>query len=336
MSRSRPPSRATVPLVFATDLGGTKVAAAFVEADGTIVARVTQPVDRSGPNAPVRQIAALATTLGRQTGRRFGAAAVAVPGLVRPSGTVWAPNLAWGQVPLRRLLEKTLSVPVIVESDRNAAVLGEAWRGAGRGRADIVALVVGTGIGAGILSGGRLVRGAHELSGCAGWVIVTEQSETEGGRPPPLESLAAGPAIARAGRVLAENGRSRRLLSLAGERGPSALTAEQVAMAARAGDVAAREIFARAGRLLGYAAGNLISLFDPEVLVIGGGLAGAADLFLDELKRAALTTCQPLNANRVRLVASRLGADANLLGAASLAWSALRPPPSRRRATAPL
>jgi glucokinase len=335
MPRTRTSPSSASATVFAADLGGTKLAAGLVEADGSIVARVTEPVDRSGPHAPVVQIATLAAALASDSGRRLAAAAVAVPGLVRPSGTVWAPNLAWGQIPLQRLLEKKLGVPAIVESDRNAAVLGEAWLGAARGHTDVVAIVVGTGIGVGILGGGRLLRGAHELSGCGGWMIVSEQPDPETGRPLPLESLAAGPAIARAGGRAAEAGESKRLLSLAGERGPSALTALQVAKAARAGDRAALAIFWRAGRLLGYGIGNLISLFDPQVVVIGGGLAGAADLFLGELKAAALSTCQPLNARRVRIVVSRLGADANLLGVASLAWPGRHASPAVPRRSPP-
>jgi glucokinase len=325
MPRTRPSPRSSAhALVFAADLGGTKLAAGIVEADGSILARASVPVDRSGPHAPIAQVTALAAILTKEAGRPFCAAAVAVPGLVRPSGTVWAPNLAWGRVPLQRLLERRLAVPTAVESDRNAAVLGEAWRGAGRGRSDVVAVVIGTGIGVGILSGGRLVRGAHELSGCGGWMVVSEQPDPETGRPLPLETLAAGPAIARAARTAAEAGQSKRLLSLA-EGGAEALTALQVADAARAGDDVARRIFARAGRLLGYGIGNLVSVFDPEVVVVGGGLAGAADLFLDDLREAALSTCQPIAARQVRVVVSRLGGDANLLGAARLAWSRLRP-----------
>ena len=91
--------------------------------------------------------------------------AVAVPGLVRPDGTVWAPNLpGWEQIPLAKNLASALGIPVQVESDRNAAILGECWVGAARGKSDAIALMIGTGIGAGILSGGHIIRGAHQLS----------------------------------------------------------------------------------------------------------------------------------------------------------------------------
>jgi glucokinase len=147
--------------IVAMDIGGTKIAAGVVDRRGTIRRRVEEPVDGS-----VDQIVRIIESLEASP----EATGIAVPGLVRRDGTVWAPNLpGWEDVPLARLLKRRLRVPVLVESDRNAVVLGEAWRGAARGKRDVVALIVGTGIGAGILSGGHIVRGAHELSGCAGW-----------------------------------------------------------------------------------------------------------------------------------------------------------------------
>src|ERR1043166_5623375 len=114
---------------------------------------------------------------GKKPKQVFAAAAVAVPGLVRPNGTVWAPNLpGWNALPLASRLRQSLGLPVVVESDRNAAVVGDCWRGAARGKSDVIVLMIGTGIGAGILSGGRIVRGAHELSGCAGWLTVMREN----------------------------------------------------------------------------------------------------------------------------------------------------------------
>ena len=269
--------------VIAVDLGGTKVAAARVTSRGTIRHRVEEPVDRSDV---VGQIARIVRNL---DGDAIG---IAVPGLVRRDGTVWAPNLPeWDRVPLASLIRRKARRPVFVESDRNAAVVGESWRGAAQGKADVISLIIGTGIGAGILSAGRIVRGAHELSGCVGWMVVTDETNAETPRCGSLEALAAGPAIGGVD------------------------TADR----ARNGVVQAQKAFARAGRLLGYAVANLISLFDPEVIVLTGGLTGAADLYLDELKRAARERAQPLSSPDVEIVVTRLGADANLLGVARLA-----------------
>jgi len=287
--------------VAAIDLGGTKLAAAVVSATGHISKQRTLEVNSASSLAPLHQILAVARELigAQKRTERISAIGVAIPGLVRRDGTVWAPNLkGWKRMPLARRLKRALGLPVVVESDRNAAVLGETWFGAARGKNDAIVLMLGTGIGAGIWSGGRLVRGAHELSGCAGWMVVADSYGTEAQQLGQLESLAAGPAIARAA---------------------GAVNAQHVAEAARRGDPAAIQVYRDAGRVLGYAVANLVSLFDPEVVVIGGGLAKASDLFLEVLATAAKQRAQPIAGKRVRIVRSPLGSQANLLGVARLA-----------------
>jgi len=257
--------------VMAFDLGGTKIAAGIVDVKGRIRGRVEEPVEKSDP---VAQIVRLTENLDAE----IDAVGVAVPGLVRRDGTVWAPNLpGWDRVPLAKMLRRKLRVPVFVESDRNATVLGEAWRGAARGKSDVIALIVGTGIGAGILSDGRIVRGAHELSGCAGWMVVSDETNEHTARVGSLEALAAGPALAR------------------------------------------HKDIGRIGELLGIAVANLISLFDPEVVVLTGGVTGSADKFVDILIQNARRRAQPLSAPQVEIVVSKLQSDANLLGVARMA-----------------
>jgi glucokinase len=305
--------------IFAADLGGTKCSAAIVDRKGRIVRCRTVPVDLSSPSGPVLQIRQLAGDLaeGKGPAKAFAAAAVAVPGLVRRNGTVWAPNLpGWERMPLASRLRRLLGVPVIVESDRIAAVLGECWKGAARGKSDVILLMIGTGIGAGILSGGRVVRGAHELSGCAGWLTVTREEISEAAGRGELESLAAGPAIAGAAQERLRKGEESSLSQL----NATELTAQDVAAAARQGDELARDVFRRAGRYLGFAVANLVSLLDPEVVVIGGGMAAAADLYLDSLKEAMIERAQPLAARQVKVSVSKLGSKVNLLGCARLAW----------------
>lgn len=256
--------------IVAIDLGGTKIAAGVVDRRGMIRNRIAEPVEAD----PIDQIIRIVQSMEKSP----EAVGVVVPGLVRPDGTVWAPNLqGWESVPLARLLKRRLRVPVFVESDRNAVVLGEAWRGAARGKRDVVALIVGTGIGAGILSGGRIVRGAHELSGCAGWLVVTDETNENTARCGSLEALAAGPALSR------------------------------------------HKDFGRVGELLGLAVANLISVFDPEVVVLTGGVTTAADRYLDILVQNARRRAQPLSAPQVEIIVSTLQGDANLLGVAKMA-----------------
>jgi glucokinase len=305
--------------VFAVDLGGTKCSAAVIDRKGRVVSSRTVPVALRTPSAPVLQIQQLAEELagGKSPAKAFAAAAVAVPGLVRRNATVWAPNLpGWERMPLASRLHRSLGVPVIVESDRIAAVLGECWKGAARGKSNVILLMIGTGIGAGILCGGRVLRGAHELSGCAGWLTVTREDVPGVSGQGELESLAAGPAIARAAQERLRSGEESSLSRLK----VAEITSPDVAAAARQGDPLARDIFQRAGRYLGFGVANLVSLLNPEIVVIGGGMAAAADLYLDSLKKAMFERAQPLAVRQVKISVSRLGNRVNLLGCARLAW----------------
>ena len=304
---------------LAVDLGGTKCSAAVVDRKGKIISRRSLPVDVRSPLGPVFQIVQLAKDLagGKKPEDAYVAIAVAVPGLIRRDGTVWAPNLpGWKRMPLAKRLTRSLGIPVRVESDRNVAVLGECWLGAARGKSDAIVLMIGTGIGAGILSGGRIIRGAHELSGCAGWLTVTPEDVYAAQGRGELESMVAGPAIAWHAQQRLQDGETSSLAQL----DVSKITTHDVAAAARQGDRLAADIFNRAGRLLGFAVANLVSLLDPEVVILGGGMAAVADLYLGPLQKAMLERAQPLAAKRVRVVVSKMAETVNLLGCARLAW----------------
>jgi glucokinase len=308
--------------VLAVDLGGTKCSAAMIDRRGHIVHGVTQAVDLSSPSAPVVQIRKLAEDLAKPGKPKdvFAATGIAVPGLVRAGGTVWAPNLpGWSRMPLAKRLQRSLELLITVESDRNCAVLGECWRGAARGKSDVVVVMIGTGIGAGILSGGRLLRGAHELSGCAGWLTITGDEMPGSATIGELESLVGGPAIALAARKRLQLGET----SILSKYEVSQLTSHEVADAARQGDRVAMEIFQRVGRLLGFGIANIVSLFDPQIVVLGGGIGRLSDLYLQCLRSAMLERAQPLSARQVRIVSTKLGDKANLLGCARLAWESV-------------
>jgi glucokinase len=320
--------------VFAADLGGTKCSAATVDRIGRVLCCRKVPVNLTSASAPILQICQLAEEFaqGQKPTKAFAAAAIAVPGLVRQTGTVWAPNLpGWTRMPLARRLQRLLGIPVAVESDRIAAIVGESWLGAARGKSDAILLMIGTGIGAGILSGGHIIRGAHELSGCAGWMTITRESPRDAAHLGELESLVAGPAIARAARERLLKGEESSLSRL----NPAQITARDVAAAARRHDKLALNIFSRCGNLLGSAVANLVSLFDPQIVILGGGVGEAADLYLELVQRAMLERAQPLAAGRVKLTVSRLGPTTNLLGCARLAWelAGIRPLRSHEKGT---
>jgi glucokinase len=284
------------------DLGGTKIAAARVEDTGRITHWLQAPTPPAGGIAVIDTIAHL---LGQLPAKGACAVGVDVPGLAHPSGVVWAPNIqGWARMPLAGILAERMQLPVLVDSDRNAFVTGEAWKGSAKGCRDVVFLTVGTGIGAGIISGGRLIRGHGELSGCAGWMAVRDRFRRGYESVGCLEFHAAGPGIARAaGRIFTEP-----------------VTAREVVKLAHAGDARAQRLLAEAGHYLGLALANLVDILNPEMIVIGGGVAAAGNLLLDPARRTLRQWAQPLAVKQVRIARSRLGARAGVLGAARLCF----------------
>lgn len=288
--------------VLAADIGGSKIAAARVSDGGRITHHLAAPTPTPGGIAVVEAVVALLSRLSRTGVLGLG---VDVPGLTYPDGHVWAPNISgWKKMPLGRILRREFGLPVLVESDRNAFVVGEAWRGAARNRRDVVFVAVGTGIGAGILAGGRLLSGRGGLAGAVGWMAVRDEFLSEYKSVGCLEAHAAGPGIARAA--------SRPF-------GRSVGTPDLVRMAKR-GDEKAKQVLRRAGHYLGLGLANLVSTLNPEMIVVGGGVAGAGELLLAPARETMRRWAQPLATKQVRVVRSRLGGRAALLGVAKLTF----------------
>ena len=291
------PGRGPAPQVLAVDLGGTKTASALVDGGGVISGKTKVTAERH-PEATVRQIVAAAERT------RPDAIGIIVPGIYDPGdGTAWAPNLwGWDHVPLKAMLSARLAVPVAIESDRAGYVAGEQWMGVARGLRDVVFVAVGTGIGAGIMSGGQLLTGAHGIAGAAGWFALDPRWRNEYGETGCWEAESAGPAVARRAGVE---------------------TAEAAVAAARGGDAKARAAFEHAACYLAMGIANLISVLDPEMVVLGGGLMRAADLLLDRIRAEVPRWAQPVAARKVAIELTALGEDAGLLGAARLAFMSL-------------
>jgi glucokinase len=291
-------------VVLAIDLGGTKTSFAVIDSDGVVRSRSKRPSHESGTAVGYDALAASAAETVRAAGVQWAdvrTAGVVVPGIYNPAtGRAWAPNL-WGRddVPLLGELRSRLPVPVVIDSDRSGYVLGEQWQGAARDCTDVVFLAVGTGIGAGILSHGRLVRGSGGIAGAVGWFALDPRWREDYGRTGGFEAEAAGPALARRF---------------------NAAEAEDVVAAARRGDPAARRAVDETVEWLAMGTANLISAFNPQVVVLGGGLMQASDLFLEPVRRGVRRWAQPLAAEQCRIELTRLGEDAALLGAARLAF----------------
>jgi glucokinase len=225
---------------------------------------------------------------------------VVIPGIYNPRrGTAWAPNLwGWDPVPVRKALEAKLPVPVVISSDRSGYVLGEEWLGVAKGLEDVVFVAVGTGIGAGILCGGRLLEGAHGIAGAVGWMALPGTWNPKYAQTGCWEWEAADPALAR-----------RAGLD----------SAESVVEKARAGDSRALAAIRETADFLAMGVANLISVFDPDMVVLGGGLMQAGDLLFEEIRAGVPRWAQPIAVQHVQIALTHLGEDAGLLGAARLA-----------------
>jgi glucokinase len=314
----------------AVDVGGTKIAAALFTPEGEISAATKTSLDRSGGDAAADQVAAAVADLAAAAVSAAGslrAVGLCVPGIAyAASGKVWAPNIpGWDQYPLLERMRRRLSpfhVPLVLESDRSAYVAGEAWKGAAAGARDAVFLAVGTGIGAGIMAGGRIVHGHEDIAGAVGWFGLDPDFKPEYASMGSFEAEASGNSVARKARSLLASGRSSLLLDLAGG-AVEAVTAETVAEAARRGDPLAAEVVAGVVTYLGMGVANIVSLLNPEVVVLGGGLFQAADLFFEPVRREFKRWAQPQAARSVKIELSALGERAGLFGCGKLAWERL-------------
>ena len=310
--------------VIAIDLGGTKIAAALVSETGEIRARGHVLLGGRGGNDVAALIVGLCREMLASPDRRTDevtGVGVAVPGIYRADrGTVWAPNVPeWDDYPLGTELREALgpALTVTIDSDRAAYILGESWNGAARGARDAIFLAVGTGIGAGILVDGRVLRGHADIGGAIGWLALDRpfrDAYTECGC---FEYHASGPGLTSVARDLLATtpGYGGELRGL----GPSELTTMRLFEAYDRGDEIASRVLHEAIDFWGMAAANLVSLFNPETIVFGGGVFGPAVRFLDEIRAEATRWAQPISMRQVEFVASTLGGDAGLYGAARLA-----------------
>ena len=290
-------------IVLAVDLGGTKLACAAVNGRGELLAERRAPIEKAGLAETMRQVAEAGAGVLKSAGlawEAIHAAGIIVPGIFDArTGNAWAPNL-WGldEAPLAEEAARVLPVASKIDSDRAGYVLGEQWLGVAQGLSDVVFLAVGTGIGAGIISGGRLIRGAGGIAGAVGWFALNPQLEDIYRQTGCWESESAGPGVARKAGFD---------------------TAELAVAAARSGDSQARLAIEEAADYLAMGIANIVSILNPEMVVLGGGLMTAGDLFLPRIRERVGLWAQPVAIRRTRIELSALGGRAGLLGAARLA-----------------
>ncbi|TVT05966.1 ROK family protein [Amycolatopsis bartoniae] len=307
------------------DVGGTSVRAAVVDEQGSILDtdRVGTP---SEEDALEDAIAGVIEEL-RNRHEDVGAVGLAVAGFVANdrNTVMFAPHLAWRAAPVADRIAKRVDLPVTLEHDANAAALGEHRFGAARGTRVAALVAIGTGIGAGLLLEGEIYRGAYGVAPELGHLTVVP-----GGRACPCgkygcwERYCSGTALAAtAVELLARHPGQSTVLARETSGDPGSITGRRVAGAARDGDPIAQRAVAELAKWLGEGLALVADVFDPEIVVIGGGVSGSAPLFLDEAREhytAAITGARHRPLARIRT--AHLGDDAAMVGAAALALEA--------------
>jgi glucokinase len=306
------------PTVLAIDIGGTKMACALIDANGTLLA--AERIATSTSSDPEVLYAPLEQACrGLLQHADIQAIGVGCGGPMRyPSGVVSPLNIpGWREFPLRDRLISAFELPTTVDNDAKALALGERWRGAGHGSRNMLGMVVSTGVGGGIILDGRLLHGESGNSGHVGHIIVWPGGPPCGcGARGCVEGIASGSGLTRRlGAAIAE-GQSTRL--------PSGASAADIAVAARTGDALAQELFRTAGEAVGRGVASAAALLDLERVVIGGSIALHAWDLLGPPLEAELRASACLDFTReVRLVRAELGDQAGLFGAAQLALALL-------------
>jgi glucokinase len=317
-------------LTIGIDVGGTKIAAGVVDEHGTIGARTHRDTPADSVDATAVAICDAAAEL--IAGHEVEAVGIGAAGFVSSdrSTVLFAPNLAWRDEPLGARVSATLKIPVVVENDANAAAWGEFAFGAAKHVEHMLCLTVGTGIGGGVVIGGEMLRGAYGVAAELGHMRVVPGGHRCGcGSRGCLEQYASGRALVREARAQAESGSiaAAQMLSVCGITDPGELTGPMITEAAMAGDPCAVELLEDLGRWLGEGLASLATMFDPTLIVIGGGVSAAKDLLMKSAE-VAFEKVLPAKSNRPHpaFTLAELGNDAGLIGAADLAR---RPAPTQ-------
>ncbi|WP_218671333.1 ROK family transcriptional regulator [Microbispora sp. GKU 823] len=318
--------------VVGVDIGATGMEIGVADLSGRVLESVEEPVDiADGPEVIMARVEQLVDGLLARAveGRSVWGIGVGVPGPVEfATGLPVSPPImpGWDGYPIRDRLSRRYDAPTWVDNDVNLLALGELRTNPTIGDAqDLLYVKIGTGIGAGLVSGGRLHRGTNGCAGDIGHIAVPEAENVicRCGNAGCLEAVAGGAALAREGRRLAESGGSRVLAEILAAKGT--LTTADVTVAAGRGDAAARALLARAGRLVGTALATLVSFYNPALVVLGGGVVSAGDHVLAAIREAVYRRSLPLATRTLRIEPTSLG-EAGLAGAVHLVLDELFTP----------
>ena len=311
--------------VLAVDLGGTSFRVAVIDRGGNILGcqRDETRAHEGQQKVLWRLFQAVRLVMAQVSTHGIVAIGLATPGPVSPVQGVLltAPKLPeWRNVPLKALLEREFGITAFVNNDANLAALGESKIGAGKNLQHLVYITWSTGIGGGIIVDGKLFLGAHGLAGELGHIVVEPGGPICGcGNPGCLEAVASGSAIARMAREALARGAVSSMTALYNGR-HSAITAEAVAQAAAGGDTVAQGILHRAATYMGMGVVNLIHLFDPQRVIIGGGISNIGEPVFGPVRQMVDQYTMPNFVKGSEVVPAQLGDNAGLLGASVWAF----------------
>lgn len=308
------------------DIGGTKIELACVDADGKILHRKKIPSNVAmGPDAIQKDIVDVVKELEGIIGKKAVAVGLGMAGQIIPSTGVvkFAPNLRWHNVPLQGNLSKALNLPVTITNDVRAATWGEWFHGSGRGCQDLVCIFIGTGIGGGIVSGGRILTGANNSAGELGHVVIKINGPacTCGNRGC-LEALAGGWAVAKQAQVLIEEdpNKGAAVLKLANDRLMD-VTPHHVLEAATAGDPLASQLVENVIEAITAGCVGFVNAFNPSRLILGGGLGSALPNLVAKVEAGVRKQALLSATENLEVMSAGLQNDAGVVGAATLALS---------------
>jgi glucokinase len=308
-------------IVIGMDLGGTKLSGALFTREGDIIHKQENLLEgKEGPEvgAMVLQQLAELDEYARNGHFQLHSVGICIPGISNPSsGCVWAPNIpGWEAYPLHREIKNSLSnsdVPVSIESDRNCSILGEIWKGSAQGCSNVIFMAVGTGIGIGIVANGQIINGSDGIAGAIGWLALDRPYLSDYDHCGQFEFYASGTGISRNAESLLKQGIKSEYLQ-AGE-----VSTMDVFTAYTNKDQVAIKVMEQSIEYWGMAVANLVSIFNPEKIIFGGGVFGPATQFLDRILEEAGKWAQPISIQQVKLEASTLKGNAGLLGAGYMA-----------------
>ena len=323
------PASSSTRFIIGVDLGGTNIVAGAMPDDGSALhARRSQPTHATlGADAVVDRIVqmisdVIAVTMAETGAKReqFVGVGIGAPGpLDRDQGlVVVAPNLGWKDFPLRDRIQEGTGLPVALDNDANCATLGEWWTGAARGASSVVGMTIGTGVGGGLILDGKLYHGASDVAGEIGHTTIDMNGRRCAcGNYGCLEAYASGPNIADRARERISGEEHSVLAEMVGG-DLSKITAYTVYEAAKAGDDAALDVVKETARFLGAGVANLLNVYNPDVVVIAGGVTEAGDALFEPLRAEARRRAFKPAFDACRIVPGELQGSAGVVGAVAV------------------